>query len=229
MRRGERAVVEDGAAVDNHDAATEFFDVVEVVGGEKDRRFVALVDGAKKLANGILGDDVEADGGLVEKKYRRIVEKRGGEIAAHALAERKFAHGYVEQFVETEDLIEKFHALVEIALRNVVDAPQKFERFDGGDVPPELGALAEDHADGSYIGGTLFPRDEAVRENFAARGHQDAGEHFDGRGFAGAVGADIADHFAAADFKVNVLDGFDGLVFAMKKILQAAEEAFAPA
>ncbi len=113
FQAGERAVVEDGAAVDDHDAAAELFDVVEIVGGEKDRSFVALVDGAEKLANVVLGDDVEADGGLVEKKNRRIVKERGGEVAAHALAEREFANGNVEQFGEAEDLIEKFHALVD--------------------------------------------------------------------------------------------------------------------
>ena len=98
FQAGERAVVEDGAAVDDHDAAAEFFDVVEIVGGEKDRGFVALVDGAEELANVILGDDVEADGGLVQKKDWRIVEERSGQVAAHALAERKFANGNVEQF-----------------------------------------------------------------------------------------------------------------------------------
>src|SRR6266436_4133034 len=42
----ERAVVEDGAAVDDHDAAAEFFDVIEIVSREKDRGFVPLVYGA---------------------------------------------------------------------------------------------------------------------------------------------------------------------------------------
>ena len=129
--------------------------------------------------------------------------------------------------VETENLIEEFHALVEIALRDVVDAAQKLEGFDGGDVPPELRALTEDYADGFYVGGALAPGDETVRYHFARRRHEDACEHFDGGGFAGAVRADVADHFAAADFKIYVFDGFDGLVFAMKKILQAAENAFA--
>ena len=229
FQAGERAVVEDGAAVDDHDAAAELFDVVEIVSGEKDRGFIALVDGAEELANVILGDDVEADGGLIEKKDGRIVQQRGREVAAHALAERKFADGHVEQFGQAEDLIEKFHALVVVALRNVVDAAQEFEGFDGRDVPPELRALAEDDADGFYIGGTLAPGDKTIRENFARRRHQDARQHFDGCGFAGAVGADVADHFAADDFKIYVFNGFDGLVFAMKKIPQAAEDAFAPA
>ena len=229
FQAGERAVVEDGAAVDDHDAAAKFFDVVEIVGGEKDRGFIALVDGPEKLANVIFGDDVEADSGLVEEKDRRIVKQRGSEVAAHALAERKLADGNVEQFGQAEDLIEKFHALVVVALRDVVDAAQKFERFDGGDVPPKLRALAEDDADGFYVGGTLAPGDKTIREDFARCRHQDASEHFDRGGFAGTVWADVADHFAAADFKIYVFDGFDGLVFAMKKILQTTEDAFAPA
>ncbi len=225
---GERAVVEDGAAIDDHDAATKFFDVVEIVRGEKNRSFVALVDGAEELANVVLSDNVEADGGLIEKKDGWIVEQCGGEIAAHALAKRKFANGNVEQILEPEDLVEEFHAFVVVALRDIVDAAQKFEGFDGRDVPPELRPLAEDDADGFYVGGSLFPGDEPVGQNFTGGRHQDAGEHFDGGGFAGAVGADVADHFAAADFKIYVFDGFDALVFAMKKIAQAAEDAFAP-
>src|SRR5271167_3215770 len=224
----EGTVVEDGAAVDDHDAAAEFFDVVQIMRGEKDRGFVAPIDGAEKLANMILGDDVEADRWLVEKKNRRIVQQRCGEVAAHALAERKFSHGHVEQFGEAEDLVEKLHAFVVVALRDVVDASQKLEGFDGGDVPPQLRALAENYTDGFYVGGALFPGDETVGQNFAGGWHQDAGEHFDRCGFSGAVGADVANHFATADFEVYVFDGFDGLVFAVKKILQAAEDAFAP-
>jgi len=125
-------------------------------------------------------------------------------------------------------LIEEFHALVEIALRDVVDAAEQLERFYGGDVPPELRALAEDDADRFYVGGALAPGNEAVRGDFARSRHQDAGEHFDGGGFAGTVRADVTDHFSAADFKIDVFYGFDGLVFAMKKIRQAAQDAFAP-
>ncbi len=79
FQMAERAVVEHFAAVDDHDAATEFLDVVEVVGGEQDGGVEFAIDGAKELANVIFRDDVEADGGLVEKKERGIVEQRGGQ------------------------------------------------------------------------------------------------------------------------------------------------------
>src|SRR5260370_3513635 len=177
----------------------------------------------------MLGEDVEADGGLVEKQNWRGVQERSGELAAHALTEREFADGNIEQFGEAEDLIEKFHAFVEITLRDVVDAAEEFEGLDGGDVPPQLRSLAEDNADGLYVGGALAPRDETVRRDIARGRHQDASEHFDRGGFSGAVGADVTDHFATASFKIYVFDGFDGLGFWMKKIRKAAEDAFASA
>src|SRR5690242_6679869 len=71
-----RAVVKDGTAVNDHDAAAKFFDVVEIVRGEKNGGPEAFVDGAEKLADVVFGHDVETDGGLVEKKNRRIMEKR---------------------------------------------------------------------------------------------------------------------------------------------------------
>jgi hypothetical protein len=85
-----------------------------------------------------------------------------------------------------------------------------------------LRALAENHADGFYIGGALAPGNKAVRENLARGRHQNAGQHFDGGGFTSAVGADVSDHFAACDFKMNVFDGSDGLVFAMKQTRDTA-------
>jgi len=36
-------------------------------------------------------------------------------------------------------------------LRDVVNAAEELEGFDDGDVPPELGALAKDHADCFYV------------------------------------------------------------------------------
>ena len=46
-----------------------------------------------------------------------------------------------------KDLIEQFHARVEIFLRNIVNPPQQLERFNHRDIPPELRPLAENHAD----------------------------------------------------------------------------------
>ena len=227
FQMAERTVVEHFAAVDDHDAATEFLDVVEVVGGEQDGGVEFAIDGAKELANVILRDDVKADRGLVEKKERRIVQQRGGQVAAHAFAERKLAHGRVKIITDVQDLVEALHARVEIALGDVVDATQQLEGFDDGDVPPELRALAEDDADGFHVLAALAEGDEAVDDDFAAGGNQDAGEHLDAGGFSGTVRADVAHHLATVDFEADAIDGGDGSIVADEKILNRAPDSFA--
>ena len=224
---GERPIVKDAAVVNDHDAAAELFDVVEIVSGEKDGGAELAVDGAEELADVIFGDDVEADGGLVEEEERGIVEERGGEVAAHAFAEREFAHGRVEIIADGENFIEALHAGFEIALGNVVDAAEQLEGFDDGDVPPKLGALAENDADGFDVLAPLAIGDVAVDADFAARRDEDASEHFNAGGFSGAVGADVADHFAAVDGEGDAVYGRDGFVITDEEILNRAPNAFA--
>src|SRR5690348_1674461 len=223
----ERAVIEEAAVVDDHDAAAKFFNVVEIVRGEQHGGLEFAIDGAEEFANLIFGDDVEADGGLVEKKQRRIVEERGGEVAAHAFAERKFAHGRGEIVLDSEDLVELFHALAEIALGDFVNAAEELEGFDDGDIPPELSALAEDDAHGFNVLAARVVGEGAIDAGFAGAGDENSGEHFDAGGFAGAVGADVADHFAAFDGESDAVDGFDGEIFAEEEILDGAPDAFA--
>ncbi len=133
----------------------------------------------------------------------------------------------MEIIADVENGVEVFHARVEVSLRDVIDAAKEFEGFDYGDVPPKLGALAEDDADGFYVLATLAVGDVTVDADFAAGGHQDTGEHLDGGGFSGPVGADVADHFAAFDRESDAIDGGDGAVIADKKILDRAPNAFA--
>ena len=103
--------------VDDHDAAAQLLDIVEVVRGEQHGGSEFAIDGAQKVADVVLGHHVEADGGLVEKQQRRIVQQRGGKVAAHALAERKLAHRRVQVVADAQNLVEALHARVEIALR----------------------------------------------------------------------------------------------------------------
>src|SRR5579872_1347832 len=163
----ERAVIEKAAMIDDHDAAAKFFDVVEVVRGQQDGGLKFTIDGAQEFANLIFRDDVEADGGLVQKKQRRIMQQRGCQVAAHALAERKFAHGRVQIILNAEYLIEFFHPLAEVAFGNFVNAAQELEGFDDGNVPPELCALAEDDADGFHVLAALLVGKKAVDARFA--------------------------------------------------------------
>src|SRR5579863_5102788 len=113
-------------------------------------------------------------------------------------------------------------------LRNAVNPTQQFERFDDGNIPPELRALAEYHADCPDVVSALPPGNESVGNNFPGAGYQNSGEHLNGRGFSSAVRPDVADHFAGFNFKGNVVNGAYSLIFAYKKVLDAAPQSLAP-
>ena len=61
------------------------------------------IDGAEKLADMVLGHNVESDGGLVEKQQGRIMQQRRRQIAAHALAERELAHRRVQVVANVQE------------------------------------------------------------------------------------------------------------------------------
>src|SRR5277367_2711648 len=213
------AVVEHFAMVDDHNPAAKFLDVVQVVRSQQHRGAEFAIDGAQEMADVVFGYHVEANRRLIEEQQRRIMQQRGGQVAAHAFAERKFAHGRVQVIANIQDGVEVLHTRVKIALRDVVDAPQQLEGFDHGDVPPQLGALAKHHANGFHILAALAVGNVTIDANFTAGGNQNAGEHLYGGGFSGAVGADVADHLAAFDRKSDAVHRGYGAIVANEKIL----------
>ena len=54
---------------------------------------------------------------------------------------------------------------------------------------------------------------------------QEAAEDFEGGGFAGAVGAEEADDFAAVDLEGDAVDGADEAVFAAEDAAEGGAEA----
>src|SRR5580704_2394285 len=221
------AVVQHLAVVNNHDAAAKLFDIVEVVGSEQNRGAEFAIDGAQKMADVIFRHHVESDSRLVQKQQRGIVQQRSSQVAAHAFAERELAHGRVQVIADIQDGIEMLHARVKIALRDIVNPPQQLEGFDHRNVPPQLGALAEHHADRLHILAALAVRNVPIDSNFTAGGNQNSGEHLDGGGFSRAVGPDVADHLAAFDGESDAVHRGHGPVIADEKILNRAPHAFA--
>ena len=60
--------------------------------------------------------------------------------------------------------------------------------------------------------GEVFVDVAAAEEDFAVVGLDHPGDHLDGGGLAGAVGAQVAEDFAFAEGKADVLDGGDGAI-----------------
>ena len=90
-------VVDDLAVVDDDGPLGDVLDVGDVVRGQEDRGAPLLVEADQQLAEPLLGDEVEADGRLVEEEDLGVVEQARGQLAAHALTERERAHRRVEE------------------------------------------------------------------------------------------------------------------------------------
>src|SRR5439155_9785238 len=61
-----------------------------------------------------------------------------------------------------------------------------------------------------------------------ARRYQDPGEHLDGGGLSGPVGADVSHHLATVNREADVVDGRNRLILADKEIGERAPNALAP-
>src|SRR5688572_20450018 len=83
---------------------------------------------------------------------------------------------------------------------------QELERVGERQVPPELDALAEHHADAPGQLDALARRLEAGYRDTAGRRHEDARQHLHRRRLAGAVRADVADERAGLDLEADVVD-----------------------
>ena len=99
---GDAAVKDDVAMVDDHGPLAEHLDVAGIVGGQKDGDLLLLVHLQDKVADALLDDDVEADGGLVEEEDLGPVEQGGGDLAAHALAQGQFTHRGLQVVADVE-------------------------------------------------------------------------------------------------------------------------------
>src|ERR1700745_706059 len=214
--------------VDDHDAAAQLLDIVEVVRGKQNRGVKFSIDSAQEMADVILRHDVQANRRLVEKQQRRIMQQRGIQVATHALAKRKLAHRRVQVIVDPQNFVEALHPRVEIALWHVVNPSQQLERFNHRNVPPELRPLAEHDADRFHVLPALPEGNVPVDANFAARRHENPSKHFDGGRFTGAVRADVAHHFSALDRETNTIDGRYGAIVSNEKILNRAPNTLPP-
>ena len=106
----------------------------------------------------------------------------------------------IEDALETHEIHQPVARAAVVGGRHAVNRGEQVEAFDHRQVPPQLCALAEDHADTRDVAFPVLPRREPI--DFAAAGarRQDAGEDLDGGRLAGAVGTDEAEQRPFAKF-----------------------------
>jgi hypothetical protein len=201
----EGAVGDEMAAVDDGDVGAEALDDLEDVGGEED----GGAAGDHALEHGFEsggGDGVDAFEGFVEEEDFWTVDDGGGEgeLFLHAVGEvgDEFfcftgeAHE-LEEFGGADGGgggVEAVHAADEVQVLGCGEAAEEGQAFgDNADLTLEF------HGAGSGV--------EAEDLDGAGGGCEQAGEHLDGSGLAGAVGAEEAKELAGGDGEVDVLDG----------------------
>jgi hypothetical protein len=92
-------------------------------------------------------------------------------------------------------------------------------------IPPELGALAEDDADTAGHGDAAVMWNMVLDPYLATGGDEDTGEQLDGGRLASAIRADVTNHFAWLDRKVDGIKGDLLLVVGPNDVAERAGEA----
>ncbi len=87
-----------------------------------------------------------------------------------------------------------------------VERAEEGEIFAGGEFVVEGDVLGHE-AEAAFHGVGLGAHDSAFDAHFAAIGAEQAGNHGDGGGLAGAVGSEEADHFAGMRGEGDFVDG----------------------
>lgn len=180
---------------------------------------------AEEFANGFLRDDVQADGGFVEKKDFRFVEQGSDQLHFHAFAEGKLADHDVQLLFYGEERGEFIDGSLETIFVDAVDAGVEFERFTGGQIPPELIFLSEQQSELAAVAVLAFPGSEAKNFGGTAGGVKKAGEHFERGGFAGAVRAEETNQLPLPYRKADILGGGNGFVVALPQTFKRAAKS----
>ena len=103
-QRGEGAVEQDPAVVDDDHPLAQRLDVGHVVARQQHRRARPLVVLGEERADPLLGGDVEPDRRLVEEQHRRPMQQGAADLGLHPLPERQVADRLGDQVAEVEEL-----------------------------------------------------------------------------------------------------------------------------
>src|SRR5579885_2400629 len=207
---------------DHDDAFGQRLDIVHIVRGENDGYAVVAVEALDELAHRELRGRIEPDRRLIEKQNRRAMEHRGGDLASHPLAERELPNRLIEQPLEPHQPDHLVAGTPVFRFRNVVDVAQEIEAVDHREIPPQLRALPENHADSRDVADSITPRREPV--DFASPGprFENSGENLDGGRLAGAVGPDEAEQLAALEREADFVERLDDAIAAREQTLEGA-------
>ena len=210
-------------AANEHHPAAQAFDVGHVVGGKNHGHSLLPVDAPDEFPHRQPGARVQANGGLVQKQHLGPVQQGRRQFAAHPLPQAQLPHGPVQQIAQVQFLRQFLHRPPEFLLMHFVDIPQKQKGILHRQIPPELTALAEYHADVPRVLHALLPRAQAQHPAIPRVRLQYAGKNLHRGGFSRAVVADVAHQFPLLNFKGNPLQRLNFLDVSRKQAFFRAQ------
>ena len=148
-----------------------------------------------------------------------------GDLGAHPLAQRQLAHRLVQHPLQPQQGDQLVAVGAVAGGFDAIDVGQQVESLGDRQVPPELAALAEHHADPRHMGDAVGEGHAAVHQHHAGVRLQDARQDLDGGGLARPIGPDEAQQFARLQGKGDVPQGLDRAVAAMDQTLDRAQQA----
>ena len=181
------------------------FGFVHVMGGDEDGRAV-VGEFVEEIPDLLTVDGIEAGGWFVEEEDGWLVEEGGGdgeelfEATGEGAGEGESMGGEIDGFEEELD------AGRDLGRGDAVSGGEEAEIFEDGEIVIEakfLGDVAEERANL----GAMEPGIEASDGGGTGGGFGEAGEHLDGGGFSGAVGAEEAEDFVGGDLEGEAIDG----------------------
>jgi len=191
--------------VDDPDPIAEPLRLLHVVGGVEDRHPLLLELGDTRQ-DGVAALRVDAHGRLVQHQEPGVVEQADADVQAplHAPGEAVRAiAGPVGQVDDGQDLV---HAAVELLAPEPLEASEEAEVLAGGQVGVD-GQILGDVADGGLGVGRADVDRPAGHDDLPAVAPEEAADHRDGGGLAGAVGAEQAVGLAGGDLEAHAVDG----------------------
>jgi hypothetical protein len=160
---------------------------------------------ANELADFADARGIESVCRLVEDQNARTAEHRLRNAEALAHAQRVRSDALIEPVIE----VYQCRDALDLTRRNAQHAREVLEVLAAGHEAIEVG-IFDDAADAAHRLLELAAEVEAAHGDAAVRRLDETNQHADGRGFAGAVRPEEAEHFAGLQCERNVVD--DGAV-----------------
>jgi hypothetical protein len=174
--------------------------------GVDDAHAALAVEAHHALKDAVATLRVHAHGGLVQEQQPRLVDQPGGDVdpALHATGEG--LHPLVRTLAQGNDAQHIPHTLLELPALQAVHAPEEVEVGPGAERRVEGQLLRHqpvDLFDAVQVGADII----TTHPRRARRGRQEARQHGDEGGLAGAIGTQQAKDLALLDGKADAFDG----------------------